>query len=508
MNTGNINSRKFYITTAIAYVNAPPHMGHAFQFVRTDAIARYNRLKNKDVFFLTGTDEYGSKMFKTAAKEKLIPQDLADKNSQKFQELDKLLNVSFDGFIRTSDKNKHWPGAQLIWEKINENGDLYKKKYSGYYCSGCEAYVLESELTDGKCVYHNQKPEFVEEENYFFKLSKYADKLIKLIEKNEIEIVPESRKKEILNFAKQGLNDVSFSRPKSVLPWGIPVPNDEEHVMYVWCDALVNYISALGYGSDNLEKFSKYWPADVHVIGKDNLRFHALYWPAMLLSAGLSLPKQIYVHGFIISEGKKMSKTLGNIVDPEKIAGKYGADALRYYLLKEIPATEDGDFTVKHFEEVYNADLANGLGNTVARVLTMAGKYFDNKIAVVKTEKVWMEIMDVSRECVDYAMKDYNTSQALAGIWHILHKIDEEIDRTKPWEMAKTNINAVGTHLFNWLEALRNAGHLLKPFLPETAEKILNQLGRKNEYDMKWDETVVDNNDFEIKKSHSLFPRV
>lgn len=496
MNTGNTNNRKFYITTAIAYVNAPPHMGHAFQFVRTDAIARYGRLKNKDVFFLTGTDEYGSKMFKTATKEKITPQELADKNSQKFQELDKLLNISFDDFIRTSDKNRHWLGARLIWEKINENGDLYKKKYSGYYCSGCEAYVLESELTDGKCVYHNQKPEFVEEENYFFKLSKYADKLIKLIEKNEIEIIPESRKKEILNFAKQGLKDVSFSRPKSVLSWGISVPNDEEHVMYVWCDALANYISALGYGSGNLEKFNKYWPADVHVIGKDNLRFHALYWPAMLLSVGLPLPKQIYVHGFITSEGKKMSKTLGNIVDPKEIAEKYGADALRYYLLKEIPATEDGDFTIKHFEEVYNADLANGLGNTVARVLAMAGKYFDNKIVVAKTEKIWQEIIDVSRECVDYAMKDYNTSQTLAGIWHILHKIDEEIDKTKPWEIAKTNINAVGTHLFNWLEALRNAGHLLKPFLPETAGKILEQLG------------FEEKKGFNMKRGDILFPRI
>ena len=496
MNIGNTKKNKFYITTAIAYVNAPPHMGHAFQFTRADAIARYRRLAGDDVFFLTGTDEYGSKMFKTAVKEKITPQGLADKNSQKFRELNEFLNISFDDFIRTSDEKRHWPGAQLIWKKINETGDLYKKKYSGYYCNGCEAYALESELINGKCVYHNQKPEFVEEENYFFKLSKYADKLMELIEKNEIEIIPESRKKEILNFAKQGLKDVSFSRPKNVLPWGISVPNDEKHVMYVWCDALANYISALGYGSDDLEKFNKYWPADDHVIGKDNLRFHALYWPAMLLSASLPLPKQIYVHGFIISEGKKMSKTIGNIVDPKEIAEKYGADALRYYLLKEIPATEDGDFTVKHFEEVYNADLANGLGNTVARVISMAEKYFKNEIAIAVIDKKWKEIINVSRECVDYAMKDYNTSQALAGIWHILREIDEEIDRTKPWEMAKTDINLVGAHLFNWLNALRDVGYLLRPFLPETAEKIIEQLG----FDEK--------KGFGAKKGEILFPRI
>ena len=495
MNIGNTKKNKFYITTAIAYVNAPPHMGHAFQFARADAIARYRRLTGCDVFFLTGTDEYCSKMFKTAKEKNMEPQILADENAKKFKELDNLLNVSFDDFIRTSDEKRHWPGAQLIWKKINENGDLYKKKYSGYYCNGCEAYVLENELTDGKCVYHNQKPEFIEEENYFFKLSKYADKLMELIEKNEIEIVPESRKKEILNFVKQGLKDVSFSRPKSVLPWGISVPNDEEHVMYVWCDALTSYISALGYGSDNLEKFNKYWPADIHIIGKDNLRFHALYWPAMLFSAGLSLPKKIYVHGFVTSEGRKMSKTLGNIIDPKEIAEKYGADALRYYLLKEIPATEDGDFTIKHFEEVYNADLANGLGNTVARVLAMAEKYFENQIVVVMLEKKWEEIIDISRECVDYAMKDYNASQALVGIWHILRKIDEEIDKTKPWEMEKTDINSVGAHLFNWLEGLRTVGHLLKSFLPETAEKIIEQLG------------FEEKKGFSVKKGKILFPR-
>lgn len=504
---------KFYITTALAYVNASPHMGHAFQFVRSDAIARYRRLKGDDVWFLTGTDEYGSKLYKTAQKQGITPQKLVNKNAKTFKEIDKLLNISYNDFIRTTDKKRHWPGAQLIWRKLRESGDLYKAQYKGYYCFGCEAYINVKELKDGKCVYHDTIPESLDEENYFFRLSKYADKLKRIIENNEIEIVPQSRQKEALNIIEEGLRDVSFSRPKKILPWGIPVPNDESHVMYVWCDALTNYISALGYGSGNLGKLNKYWPADVHVIGKDNLRFHALYWPAMLMSAGLALPKQIYIHGFLTSGGQKMSKTIGNVVSPLEVAGKYGAEPLRYYLLKEIPVVEDGDFTIEHFEEVYNADLANGLGNTLARVLAMAEKYSSMNQSADSAERImnyesnteWKEIINVTRECVDYALNSFNTPQALAGIWHILRKIDEDIDKTKPWELCNNSesIRRIGGKnqelhrlLFNWLGALWNVGNLLKPFLPETAEKIFKQLG------------FEEKRGFSVKKGDILFPKI
>lgn len=480
-------------------------MGHALQFVKTDAIARYRKLVGDDVFFLTGTDEYGSKMFRTAKEKNIDPQALVDENAAKFQEIDKLLGVEYSDFIRTTDQKRHWPGARKIWEEMLKNGDLEKRKYSGYYCGGCEAYLTKRDMENGKCPLHDKEPEFIEEENYFFKLSKYSEKLIKLIENDTIKIFPESRKKEILNFAKEGLEDISFSRPKNVLPWGIPVPGDNDHIMYVWCDALTNYISALGYGNDNPENFNKYWPADVHIIGKDNLRFHALYWPAMLLSAGFTenrLPKMVYVHGFITSGGKKMSKSIGNVVDPSEILKKYSADALRYYLLKAIPAVEDGDFTIKQFEKVYNADLANGLGNTVARVIAMVGKYVaDARLTTNDSELYgnWSEIINVSKECVDYAMKEYDTPKAIDGIWHILREMDASIDTTKPWMLAKDSekTKMLNSLLYVWLEALRNVGIFLKPFLPETSDKILKQLGFNEE-----------KKEFKVKKDDSLFPRL
>ncbi|MCK4525214.1 MAG: methionine--tRNA ligase, partial [Candidatus Andersenbacteria bacterium] len=367
---------KFYITSSIAYANAAPHIGFAMEICQADVLARYHQMKGDDVFFLSGMDENGSKAKKTAQEKGRNTQEFVNEISAKFQLLLDTLNISNNDFIRTTDQKRHWPAAQKLWNKLVETGDIYKGSYEGYYCVGCEAYLTEKDLVDGKCPNHQKAPEKIKEENYFFKLSKYSDQIREKIESDELEILPESRKNEILSMIKGGLRDVSFSRPKTVLDWGVPVPNDKTQTMYVWCDALTNYISALGY-ENNSEKFQKYWPADIHVIGKDILRFHTAIWPAMLLSIGLPLPKKIFVHGFITSDGKKMSKSVGNVIDPFEVIDKYGVDALRYYLLKEIPSGGDGDFSYKRFEELYQADLANGIGNLTARIITLGVKIED-----------------------------------------------------------------------------------------------------------------------------------
>src|SRR3989338_2326616 len=370
---------KFYITTAIDYVNAKPHIGHAIEKIQADVLARFHRQKGDEVWFLTGTDEHGAKIARAAQAAGKDPKDFVDDGAGHFKDLKKALNLSWDDFIRTSSQKRHWPGAQKLWLKLFEAGDLYKKSYKGLYCVGHEAFITEKDLVDGKCRDHQTAPELIEEENWFFRLSKYSDKIKSVIESGELKIIPESRENEILSLIRQGLEDVSFSRPRKDLSWGIPVPNDPEHTMYVWCDALTNYITAIGYGQEQNIEISKYrnfeywWPADLHIIGKDILRFHTAIWPGMLLSAGLPLPKAIFVHGFITVEGQKMSKTIGNVIAPVE-QKKPGTDPVRYYLLREIPSYEDGDFSYKKFEERYNGDLANGIGNLVARVTTIGQK--------------------------------------------------------------------------------------------------------------------------------------
>ncbi|MCX6719671.1 MAG: methionine--tRNA ligase, partial [Candidatus Staskawiczbacteria bacterium] len=363
--------KKFYITTSIPYTNAPPHIGFALEIIQADVLARLHRDAGEDVFFLTGTDEHGLKTLRAAEVVGKKPLEFADEISGKFKDLANVLNISNDDFIRTTDEQRHKPTVYRLWEKFKENGDIYKKIYKGYYCPGCEAFKTQKELIDGKCTIHQKPVEIIEEENYFFKLTKYLSQIKKVIESDEIKIIPESRKGEVLNMIAQGLEDVSFSRVKEKY-WGWPVPDDDSQNLYVWQDALPNYISALGYAEDG-EQFKKYWPADVHCIGKDIVKFHAIYWPAMLLSAGLELPKLIFIHGFINVGGQKMSKSLGNVVDPFELVKKYGVDAVRYYLLREVLSTEDGDFTIEKFEQRYNSDLAGGIGNLVARVLGIAG---------------------------------------------------------------------------------------------------------------------------------------
>jgi len=477
--------KKFYITTSIPYANAFPHYGFALEIIQADVLARYHRLLGDDVWFLTGTDEHGLKTLRAAKKAGKEPEDFVSEISEKFKDLKGVLNLSNDDFIKTTDKKRHKPAVEKLWAKLDENGDIYKKKYKGFYCAGCEAFVTEKDLIDGKCPNHQKKPEIVEEENYFFRLSKYLDKVKKLIEKDKIKIIPETRKNEILSIINQGLDDVSFSRDKKKY-WGILVPKDDSQYLYVWCDALPNYISALGYAEET-EQFKKYWPADIHCIGKDIIKFHAIFWPAMLLSAGLELPKTIFVHGFISVDGQKMSKSLGNVIDPFELVEKYGTDAVRYYLLREISPTEDGDFTYEKFERRYNDDLAKGIGNLVARTRALAEKigFKEGSAKVIKSEI--KKIEDSYKE----AFNIFKFNDALRSIWDLIGFCDKYIDKEKPWENKDNSQEVIGDLLI----ALDAVVELLKPFLPETAKKIAKEVKREN-------------GKFKNKKGEPLFLRI
>jgi methionyl-tRNA synthetase len=480
---------KFFITTAIGYINAPPHMGHALEYVQADVLARYHRILGDRVFFLTGTDENGSKAFRTAKEQGLKPKELADLNSKKFQELDRDLEISYDFFIRTSDQKNHWPGVKSLWQRISSKGDIYKAKYEGFYCVGCEAFLTKRDLIKGKCKIHEQKPEVLEEENYFFRLSKYQNPIQQLIESDQLKIIPETRKNEMLGIIGAGLSDISFSRPKVKLPWGIPVPNDPTHIVYVWGDALTNYITAIGY-NQNQKKFKEWWPANLHIVGKDILKFHAIYWPAMLLSAELPLPKAIFVHGFITAGGKKMSKSLGNIIDPFVLINQFGAEAVRYYLLKEIPATEDGDLTVAKFQDVYNGELANGLGNLVARVATLCEK---SSFSFQPLKFTTFQRQFFGKSKVGKFLEKYEFSEALQFIWKKISQCDKKINQTKPWELLKNKNKKVEMKkvLQKLIDEVREITLYLEPFLPETSEKIQKQFkGPK------------------IQKAPPLFPRI
>ncbi|MBU4348455.1 methionine--tRNA ligase [Patescibacteria group bacterium] len=489
-------SQKFYITTSIAYANSNPHIGFAMESIQADVLARYFREKGYEVFFQTGTDEHGSKIQRTAELAGKSSQEFVDDLAEKFMGLKGSLNLSWDNFVRTSNKKMHWPVAEEIWNRILKSDDLYKKKYEGYYCVGCESFKTGRGIVDGQCSIHpthnfmcgihKKKLELIEEENWFFKLSKYTKQIEEKIKSNELVIVPEGRKNETLSLLKEGLEDISFSRSKKSLEWGIPVPDDSNQTMYVWVDALTNYIS--GYrGIKNWEEH----PADLHVIGKDILRFHSAIWPAILMSSGLPLPKKIFVHGFITSNGEKMSKSLDNVIDPYELVEKYGTDAVRYYLLREISSTEDGDFSYEKFEERYNGDLANGLGNFTSRVLTLAskedslsgkiGKEFENKI---------LETKNVLEEKI----KELKFNEALATIWELIQFGDIYINENKPWskeikQEKKTEV------IYNLVSLLKEISNFLLPFLPETVEKISESI-------------QLEEDKFIVKKIDNLFPRL
>ena len=474
--------KKFYITTSIPYTNAPPHIGFALEAVQADVLARYHRNLGEDVFFLTGTDEHGIKTLRVAREAGRDVKDFADEMSGKFKELVRVLNISNNDFIRTTDEIKHKPGVEKLWKKLDENGDIYKKKYKGFYCPGCEAFKTEKEIVDGRCPIHSKKLELVEEENYFFRLSKYTKEIEKKITGGELEIIPESRKNETLSMLKRGMEDVSFSRMKDKY-WGWPVPGNPSQNLYVWMDALTNYISAIGYSGPkgrHSQQFKKFWPADVHCIGKDIMKFHTIFWPAMLLSAGLKSPKTIFVHGFINVNGQKMSKSLGNVVDPFELVRQYGVDAVRYYLLREILPTEDGDFTYEKFEQRYNSDLAGGIGNLVARTLGIATKISNFKFLMsnkISNDKLSKKIKKTQKN-YKLAIENFRFNEVLASIWEIISFCDKYINEEKLWETPSISSGrAKKLQVINDLFfAIKEIGILLEPFLPETAEKIKEQL--------------------------------
>jgi len=502
--------KKFYVTTAIAYVNAAPHIGFALEVIQADVLARYHRLKGDDTFYLTGVDEHGVKIYETAKEAGMETQEFADLNANKFKALKGVLNLSNDDFIRTTS-DRHKRGAQKIWQKMFDAGDIYKDKYKGNYCVGCEAFIPDKDLdADGNCPIHKKKPNVFEEENYFFKLSKYSDKIRDLIEKDEMKVVPLARKNEILNIIGEGLKDVSFSRPKDVLPWGIDVPNDDSQVMYVWCDALSNYITGIDYENEG-PLFKKFWPCDAHLIGKDILRFHAGVWIGMLLSAKVPVPKAIYVHGFITSDGQKMSKSIGNVVDPLEYVDKYGVDSLRYFLMKEIPTTDDGDFSHKRFIEVCNSELANSFGNLLNRVVMMLDRYCEGKVPKVSKNDDVKKISDFLTSAVKKyqdSMDAYDIKVACETVFSVVDFGNKYIDDKKPWTMAKEENKDLPNVLYNLLEIVFCATVMLSPIIPGSADKVFGQLGRdakKISLDFKWGNFKEGE---AVNKAEVLFPRI
>ncbi|MEK7630631.1 MAG: methionine--tRNA ligase [Patescibacteria group bacterium] len=494
--------KKFYITTPIFYVNAAPHLGHAYADVIADTLARWHRNQGERTFFLSGTDEHGAKIVRAAEKVGLSTKEFVEKHRDEFKKLLTALGAQQDDFIYTSDSERHWPGAQAFWKKLVDAGDLYKATYKGLYCVGHEAFVTEKDLVDGKCVDHNQAPEEIAEENYFFRLSKYKDRIREAIASDQMQILPASRKKEILAFLGEGVEDISFSRPSKDISWGIPVPDDHEHTMYVWADALTNYISALGYGRSDDANFKIFWPADAHIIGKDILRFHAAIWPGMLLSAGLPLPRRLLVTGMIRSAGQKMSKTLGNVIDPHEFISAYGKDAFRYFLLREIPLGEDGDFTRERFANVYEGNLAHGMGNLVSRTAAMINKYFEGELhrpsaealATVPTRRVLKHEVLASRVSLDgsaldvyferdiaeefgRAMFEYRLTDAITMLSGFFSLLDGYIQDYEPYRLVKTDPDKTKAVLWNVAIHIIRAARLLEAFMPETAAKMTRAFG-------------------------------
>lgn len=473
--------KKYYITTAIAYTSRKPHIGNSYEIVMTDAIARYKRMQGYDVFFLTGTDEHGQKIEEYAKKSGVTPKEYVDKVAGEIKETCDLLNTTYDHFIRTTD-DYHEKAVQKIFKKLYEQGDIYKGSYEGMYCTPCESFWTESQLVDGKCPDCGREVKKAKEEAYFFRMSKYQKQLEKYIEDNPDFIFPEQRKNEMVNnFIKPGLQDLCVSRTS--FKWGIPVDFDPDHVVYVWIDALSNYITALGYSPDGSgDNYKKYWPADVHIIGKDILRFHTIYWPIMLMALGEPLPKQVFAHPWLLFGSDKMSKSRGNVIYAEDLVKLIGVDAVRYYLLSEMPYVSDGSITYETVFERYNSDLANTLGNLVNRTVAMSNKYFDGQVmAPTAQEPLDEQLKDAALaavENVDKLLSKYRVSDALEAILSLARRSNKYIDETAPWVLAKDEDKKerLGTVLYNLLESIRFIAILVSPFMPETAEKIFKQI--------------------------------
>jgi methionyl-tRNA synthetase len=497
-------NKNYYITTTLPYVNADPHLGFAMEIVEADAVARYHKLLKENVIFNFGTDEHGQKIYQKALEEKKDPQKYTDEYAAKFDNLKKSFNLSYTNFIRTTDTH-HIKAAQEFWKRVLKNGDIYKKKYQIKYCVGCELEKTDSELEGGKCPIHpNLEIEQIDEENYFFKFSKYQKQLLDFYKSIPDFVIPDFRFNEIINFVKDGLTDFSISRLKKKMPWGIDIPDDPEQVMYVWFDALINYISTLGWPDDE-KKFSDFWGTKdktnaIQVAGKDNLRQQTAIWQAMLMSAGLPSSKQVFIHGFIIVNGQKISKSLGNSINPYELVDKYGTDAVRYYLLAKINPYEDSDFTIDKFENVYNADLANGLGNLVARVAKLCENININIRAISRTNAgienkliFWIPDPDLEKKYSE-AIENYQFNDAVSLIWEKIAELDRKINDVKPWEYDKQGRDQKEIENFLQEDAvlwIRDIATLLKPFLPETAETIEKQFAGPK-----------------IKSSEPLFPRL